>query len=69
MSTIAEWFVEHRLPDGGWNCMWVEGSQRSSFHSTLNSLVGILDHEVRTGGSPALSRRGTTGRSTSSSAA
>jgi hypothetical protein len=54
VSTIADWFVEHRLADGGWNCMWVEGSQRSSFHSTLNSLDGILDHEIRTGGSPEL---------------
>ena len=54
VSAVADWFVEHRLADGAWNCMWVEGSRRSSFHSTLNSLVGILDHEVRTGGSPAL---------------
>lgn len=54
VSEIAGWLVEHRLPDGGWNCMWVEGSTRSSFHSTLNSLVGILDHEVRSGGSPEL---------------
>ena len=54
MSAIADWFVEHQMADGGWNCWWVEGAQRSSFHSTLNSLVGILDHEVRTGGSPAL---------------
>ena len=54
VSPIADWFVDHRLPDGGWNCMWVEGSQRSSFHSTLNSLGGILDHEIRTGGSPEL---------------
>jgi len=54
VSAIADWFLEHRLDDGGWNCMWVEGARRSSFHSTLNSLVGILDHEIRTGGSPAL---------------
>ncbi len=27
---------------------------RSSFHSTLNAVVGLLDHEQRTGGSPAL---------------
>jgi len=54
VSTIADWFVEHRLTDGGWNCMWVQGSRRSSFHSTLNSLVGILDHEIRSGGAPAL---------------
>ncbi len=54
VSAIADWFVEHRLADGGWNCMWVEGWQRSSFHSTLNSIAGILDHEIRTGGLPAL---------------
>ena len=54
VSAIADWFVEHQLADGGWNCMWVEGSQRSSFHSTLNSLNGILDHEILTGGTPAL---------------
>ncbi|SFR27384.1 hypothetical protein SAMN04488564_11124 [Lentzea waywayandensis] len=47
---IAEWFVEHQLGDGGWNCEWVEGSTRSSFHSTLNSLKGLWAYEVATGG-------------------
>ena len=47
---IATWFVEHRLADGGWNCEWVEGSTRSSFPSTLNSLKGLLAHEAATGG-------------------
>ncbi|MFD4636591.1 squalene cyclase [Lentzea sp. NPDC058436] len=47
---IASWFVEHQLGDGGWNCEWVEGSVRSSFHSTLNSLKGLLAHELATGG-------------------
>ncbi|MFE1646010.1 squalene cyclase [Microbacterium sp. P01] len=51
---IAEWFVEHRLADGGWNCEWVEGSTRSSYHSTLNAVRGLLAYEVATGGSPAL---------------
>lgn len=49
---IARWFVEHRLPDGGWNCEWVEGSTRSSFHSTLNTLKGLLAYEMVTGGTP-----------------
>ncbi|HET8957328.1 MAG TPA: squalene cyclase [Microcella sp.] len=49
VSAIATWFAEHQLDDGGWNCEWVEGSTRSSFHSTLNSLKGILDWEIRTG--------------------
>ncbi|MGW4488176.1 squalene cyclase [Amycolatopsis sp. NPDC004368] len=46
---IAEWFVEHRLPDGGWNCLWVEGARRSSVHSTLNALKALLDYEVAGG--------------------
>nr|WP_245744165.1 squalene cyclase [Lentzea fradiae] len=49
---IAEWFVDHQLADGGWNCEWVEGSTRSSFASTLNSLKGLLAHERATGGTP-----------------
>ncbi|MGZ8747872.1 MAG: hypothetical protein ACXWZ2_12860 [Mycobacterium sp.] len=44
------WFVEHQLPDGGWNCAWVEGSTRSSFHSTLNSLKGLLAYDTAKGG-------------------
>ena len=46
---IAQWFLDHRLADGGWNCEWVEGSTRSSFHSTLNSLKGLLYYEAATG--------------------
>ena len=51
VTVIVDWFVEHQLPDGGWNCEWVEGSQRSSFHSTLNSLKGLLAYEIATAGS------------------
>ncbi len=50
VTVIVDWFLEHQLPDGGWNCDWVEGSQRSSFHSTLNSLKGLLAYEEATGG-------------------
>jgi hypothetical protein len=53
VTGIVDWFVEHRLPDGGWNCEWVNGSTRSSFHSTLNSLTGLLAHEAATGGTEA----------------
>lgn len=51
VEKIAEWFVAHQLEDGGWNCEWVEGSTRSSFHSTLNSLKGLLAYELAVGGS------------------
>jgi hypothetical protein len=53
VAELAQWFVDHRLADGGWNCEWVEGSTRSSFHSTLNSLTGLLSYEMSTGGSDA----------------
>jgi len=53
VSGIVDWFLDHRLPDGGWNCEWVEGSTRSSVHSTLNSLKGLLAYEVATGGTDA----------------
>jgi hypothetical protein len=53
ITGIVDWFVEHQLPDGGWNCQWVEGSTRSSFHSTLNSLKGLLAYETATGGTDA----------------
>lgn len=35
------------LANGAW--LGAEGSTRSSFHSTLNALKGILDWEIRTG--------------------
>ncbi|TXR52556.1 squalene cyclase [Quadrisphaera setariae] len=54
VSAVEAWFPAHQLEDGGWNCEWVEGSTRSSFHSTLNAVVGLLDHEQRTGGSDVL---------------
>ena len=53
ITGIVDWFLEHQLPDGGWNCEWVEGSTRSSFHSTLNSLKGLLAYDAATGGSEA----------------
>ncbi|HEU4547328.1 MAG TPA: squalene cyclase [Microlunatus sp.] len=50
VSALARWFPEHQLPDGGWNCEWVEGSTRSSFRSTLNTIKGLLWYEQHTGG-------------------
>jgi hypothetical protein len=60
VAGIAQWFLDHRMADGGWNCEWVDGSTVSSFHSTLNSLKGLLFFESVTGGSDALreARRG-----------
>lgn len=38
------------VPDGGWNCEWVDGATRSSVHSTVNSLKGLLAYDAATGG-------------------
>jgi hypothetical protein len=40
-----------QLADGGWNCEAEFGSLRSSFHSTICVLEGLLEHERATGGS------------------
>lgn len=50
VSRLVAWFPAHRLDDGGWNCEAEEGdSVRSSFHSTLNAVRGMLAHEKLTG--------------------
>ncbi|WP_258229314.1 squalene cyclase, partial [Arthrobacter sp. HMWF013] len=54
VAGIAQWFLDHQMADGGWNCEWVEGSRRSSFHSTINVLKGLLYYEAATGGSSEL---------------
>lgn len=54
VTAIAQWFPDHQMAEGGWNCQWVDGSTRASFHSTISSLVGILDYERRVGAGQAL---------------
>ena len=61
VSGLGSWFLDHRMAEGGWNCEWVEGSTRASFHSTLNSLRGLLYYESVTGGSDALREARRTG--------
>src|SRR5690606_4113928 len=49
VSGLATWFRTHRLADGGWNCQAEEAdSVRSSFHSTLNAVRGLLSYEQLT---------------------
>jgi hypothetical protein len=54
VEALAGWFPAHQMADGGWNCEWVTGSARSSFHSTLNVLQGLLYCEAKTGGTSEL---------------
>lgn len=53
ITGIVDWFLEHQMADGGWNCEWENGSTRSSFHSTLNALKGLLAYEAATGAGEA----------------
>ena len=58
---IVARLLGEQLEDGGWNCEAENGSVRSSFHTTINVLEGLLAHERATGGSAeaiAARRRG-----------
>ena len=59
-TPIVERLIDERLADGGWNCEAEHGSVRSSFHSTIDVLDGLLEFERANGGSPATreARRG-----------
>jgi hypothetical protein len=48
---VVERLLGEQMADGGWNCEQENGSTRGSFHSTINVLEGLLEHERATGGS------------------
>jgi hypothetical protein len=61
MDGVVARLLGEQLEDGGWNCEVENGSVRSSFHTTINVLEGLLAHERATGGSAesiAARRRG-----------
>ncbi len=43
-DVLADRLLSEQLPDGGWNCD-APPSRRSSFHSTICVLEGLLDYE------------------------
>ncbi|WP_448615818.1 hypothetical protein [Modestobacter sp. URMC 112] len=49
---IADRLLGEQLEDGGWNCRAEHGSTRSSFHTTIAVLEGLLEHERAVGGAP-----------------
>ena len=48
---IVARLLADQLEDGGWNCETENGAGRSSFHSTICVLEGLLEYERATGGS------------------
>ena len=45
MTSIVERLLGEQMADGGWNCEQENGSTRGSFHTTINVLEGLLEHE------------------------
>ncbi|MCA9948475.1 MAG: hypothetical protein KDE48_02425 [Anaerolineales bacterium] len=61
VAAVVDRLIGEQLEDGGWNCEAENGSVRSSFHTTIRVLEGLLAHERATGGSAetiAARRRG-----------
>jgi hypothetical protein len=54
VTGIVQRILGERLDDGGWNCETENGSVRSSFHTTIDVLDGLLQFERATGGSVAV---------------
>lgn len=52
-GVVARLLTE-QLADGGWNCQAERGSTRSSFHTTINALEGLLEYARASGGSDQL---------------
>jgi hypothetical protein len=52
-ETVLERLLGEQLEDGGWNCA-APPSVRSSFHSTICVLEGLLEYERATGATPAV---------------
>lgn len=48
-SDNVAWLLDEQLGDGGWNCETRNGSVRSSFHTTLSVLEGLLEYERAVG--------------------
>jgi hypothetical protein len=51
VNNVVVSLLGEQLEDGGWNCEVENGSVRSSFHTTIRVLEGLLAHERATGGS------------------
>lgn len=51
---LVDRLLSEQLADGGWNCETDRGSVRSSFHTTICVLEGLLAFETAFGATPAI---------------
>ena len=56
LTEVVARLLGEQLEDGGWNCEVENGSVRSSFHTTIRVLEGLLAHERASGGSVVIDR-------------
>jgi hypothetical protein len=54
-DALADQLLREQLEDGGWNCE-APKSRRSSFHTTICALEGLLDYERAGGKSAAVTK-------------
>ncbi len=54
VQSVVDRLLGEQMADGGWNCEQEHGSTRGSFHTTINVLEGLLEHERATGGTGEL---------------
>ena len=54
VQVVVDRLRGEQMADGGWNCEQENGSTRGSFHSTINVLEGLWEHERATGGTPTV---------------
>jgi hypothetical protein len=57
VDAVVDRLLGDQLADGGWNCWREQGAVRSSFHSTICVLEGLLAYERATGSTPVLDAR------------
>jgi hypothetical protein len=57
VDAVVERLLGEQLEDGGWNCETENGSVRSSFHSTICVLEGLLAYERATGSTASVAAR------------
>lgn len=53
-SKLLDRLLGEQLADGGWNCEAENGSVRSSFHTTICVLEGLLEYERSMGPAPVV---------------
>lgn len=46
LDTVANRLLEEQMPDGGWNCRWVQGATHSSMNTTISALEGLRHYEL-----------------------